>query len=197
MDLRGPFQAACALALLAPTVQGQDASAIEGVYTSTQDGIHRTWILVDGYASQTRYSDTAFIATQGGPFTWDGSTLEVAMEFNSAEAGEVGQRKAYPWTPVADGAMEADGAQWQRKGHPQDLDGAWHITGIKREGELQAIHREGTRKTLKLLKDGWFQWFAIDPAKREFLGTDLRSNLANGMTASINENIYCSDIFIC
>ena len=64
-----------------------------------------------------------------------------------------------------------DGIKWKRETRPQTLDGAWHITGRMKDGELHPIQHDGTRKTLKLLKDGWFQWFAIDPGKLAFLGT--------------------------
>ena len=51
------------------------------------------------------------------------------------------------------------------------LTGVWHITSQMREGKIVPIHRTGTRKTLKILSGGRFQWVAIDPGIKEFFGT--------------------------
>lgn len=166
-------QPVLALAFLAAgiTAQAQTPAAMEGVYTATKNGTRHTWILVDGYASRTAYTDTAFLATEGGPLTFTGDQMEVTVEFNSANADEVARKKTYRWEVGADGSFTVDGMKWRRETRPQELDGAWHITGRMKDGEVQSIRHEGTRKTLKLLKDGWFQWFAIDPGKQAFLGT--------------------------
>jgi hypothetical protein len=51
------------------------------------------------------------------------------------------------------------------------LTGVWHITGRMQEGKMEAIHRTGTRKTLKILSGTRFQWAAIDPGVKGFFGT--------------------------
>ena len=51
------------------------------------------------------------------------------------------------------------------------LAGVWQISSRLQEGELVPVHRTGTRKTLKLLTGTRFQWMAIDPGSKEFMGT--------------------------
>lgn len=162
---------ALVLVAVGATTSAQPPAAIEGVYTATRDGTHHTWILVDGYASRTAYTDTSFLTTEGGPFTFADDQMDVNVEFNSANADEVGQKKSYRWVARADGSFTVDGMKWRRETRSQELDGAWHITGRMKDGEVQSIRHEGTRKTVKLLKDGWFQWFAIDPGKQAFYAT--------------------------
>lgn len=162
---------ALVLVAVGATTSAQPPAAIEGVYTATRDGVHHTWILVDGYASRTAYTDTSFLTTEGGPFTFADDQMEVNVEFNSAKPDEVGRKQSHQWSPHADGTMEVDGMAWRRELRPQDLDGAWHITAHTKDGKLEPIRHSGTRKTLKLLKDGWFQWFAFDPGKQAFYAT--------------------------
>lgn len=159
------------LCIITGTAVGQAPTNLEGVYTANEGGVHQTWILVDGYSSRTTYSDTAFIAAQGGPYIFGGNTMQVDVEFNNTDTAEVGRKKTYQWVAGADGSITVDGLKWHRAVKPQELDGAWHITFHTRDGRLEAIRHEGTRKTLKLLKDGWFQWFAIDPGKKAFYAT--------------------------
>ncbi|HYH14177.1 MAG TPA: hypothetical protein VD794_03090, partial [Flavisolibacter sp.] len=51
------------------------------------------------------------------------------------------------------------------------LAGLWAITARKQNGELQPIHQTGTRKTVKILTGTRFQWAAIDPGTKQFMGT--------------------------
>jgi hypothetical protein len=51
------------------------------------------------------------------------------------------------------------------------LAGLWTITARKQNGALQPIHQTGTRKTVKILTGTRFQWAAIDPGTKQFMGT--------------------------
>ncbi|WP_339841400.1 hypothetical protein [uncultured Maribacter sp.] len=73
------------------------------------------------------------------------------------------------------------------KSHSQDLDGEWLFatrgpdTGQDRRGE------ESSRKTLKFLRDGTFQWIAYDTESFRFSGT-------GGGNYSTNDGIYKEEI---
>src|SRR5690606_38160854 len=51
------------------------------------------------------------------------------------------------------------------------LAGVWHITDRMQDGNLVPIQRTGTRKSLKILTGTRFQWIAIDPGTKQFMGT--------------------------
>jgi len=129
-------------------------------------------MFADGYSSQITYKDNAYISTFGGPFTYRDGALSVQVEYNDADADAIGQAKSFPLTANADGLQEQSGTIWKKETtKAQDLDGLWRITGRKQGNEVVQIHQSGTRKTIKLLVDGYFQWMAIDPGAKTFSGT--------------------------
>lgn len=149
----------------------QTSSALQGVYTAKTGDTNVVWMFIDGYCSQTTYKDNAYVATFGGPFTYQDGSLSVQVEYNDADADVVGQAKAFALTVNDTGLQEQSGRTWKKEPpKAQDLDGLWRITGRKQNNKMSTIKR-GDRKTIKLLVGGYFQWIAINPAEKGFYGT--------------------------
>lgn len=153
-------------------IMAQTTPDLKGVYTAKKGDTNIVWMFIDGYSSQTIYKDNAYISTFGGPYTYQDGALNVQIEYNDADAQTVGQTKSFALTANADGLLEQSGQAWKKEtAKTQDLDGLWRITGRKQGNDVVQIHQSGTRKTIKLLVDGYFQWMAIDPGAKTFSGT--------------------------
>ena len=153
-------------------LMAQKKPDLTGVYTAKNEDTHVIWMFIDGYSSQTIYQRNAYISTFGGPYAYQDGKLHIQIEYNDADVGMVGQTKSFALTVDVDGLREQSGQSWKKEvGKPQDLDGLWRITGRKQGDDIVQIHQSGTRKTIKLLVDGYFQWMAIDPGAKTFSGT--------------------------
>lgn len=153
---------------------------LSGVYSTTKGDEKIVWLFVDGYCSQTHYKQQQYISTFGGPFTFNGKSLNVKVEYNDADAESVGQTLTIPIHADATGMNGKDGTSWIKEpSKKQDLDGLWRITGRKQGDKMTEIQR-GDRKTIKLLVDGYFQWIAINPAEKGFYGTGGGQYTFNG-----------------
>ncbi|PRD57327.1 hypothetical protein [Sphingobacterium gobiense] len=160
------------LLFFATLIMAQTAANLKGVYTAKKDDANIVWMFIDGYSSQTTYKNNAYISTFGGPYTYQDGALNVQVEYDDADVGAIGQTKSWALTANADGLQEQSGKAWKKEAaKAQDLDGLWRITGRKQGNDLVQIHQSGTRKTIKLLVDGYFQWMAIDPGAKTFSGT--------------------------
>src|SRR5690606_18043926 len=160
------------LMCIATLIMAQTTPNLKGVYTTKKGDTNIVWMFIDGYSSQTTYKDNTYISTFGGPYTYQNGSLNVQIEYNDANAHIVGQTKSFALTANADGLLEQSGQAWKKEtAKTQDLDGLWRITGRKQGNDLVQIHQSGTRKTIKLLVDGYFQWMAIDPGAKTFSGT--------------------------
>lgn len=132
---------------------------------------------MDGYCTHTTYEKASkrFLQTRGGTYTLQNDRLLVAYEFDTQNPAPIGQTVPYTasvqngrLTVNLNGAVES----WKRLDDGQaPLAGLWQITARKQDGELQAIHQTGTRKTVKILTGSRFQWAAIDPGTKQFMGT--------------------------
>ncbi len=149
------------------------AEKIEGVYKYEKNGFTQLWIFTDGYTAQTTYQSDAYVKTYGGTYTMEKGQLRMKIEFDDKNPSKIGTIKTLdPRFKSGRNFEDNDGRIWIRQPSiPQALDGTWKITKRKVNGELLSIQHKGTRKTLKLLKDGYFQWIAIDPGKNKFFGT--------------------------
>jgi hypothetical protein len=97
------------------------------------------------------------------------------VEFDTEETDAIGQTLLYGVT-VSQNTLTTtvDGSEqkWTRlDAGNSGLAGLWKITARKQEGSLAKIHQTGTRKTVKILSGSRFQWAAIDPGTKQFLGT--------------------------
>jgi len=150
----------------------QTSSNLKGVYTTKKGDMNIVWMFIDGYSSQITYKDDAYVSTFGGPYAYQDGTLNIQIEYNDVDASMIGQTESFALTANTDGLQEQAGSTWKKVlAKAQDLDGLWRITGRKQGDNLVQIHQSGTRKTIKLLVDGYFQWVAIDPGAKTFSGT--------------------------
>ena len=131
--------------------------------------------IADGYLIQTTSEPTRFRATRGGPFQQEGNTINLRVEFDTADSSRVGQTETKPIT-FRDNKLTVSNSGQTRTFDwvdeiPTPLTGLWRITGRANEaGQLTDMQR-GPRKTIKLLTGSRFQWVAINPQTRQFFGT--------------------------
>ncbi|WP_445386114.1 hypothetical protein ACT6NV_04730 [Robiginitalea sp. IMCC44478] len=165
------------LMLLGPLVM--NAQLETGVYRATErlDNGKRNYVLLvsEDYLIHSIYdSDPAhFVSTMGGFYEVLDDSLKVALEFNS-DFSETGKREYLTTLGYTDGKLILNGNDnrpYQKEpGLEQTLDGNWLFgtrgpdTGQERRGD------SGPRKTLKFLKDGYFQWIAYNTETMDFRG---------------------------
>jgi len=147
--------------------------------------------IADGYLIQTTYETTRFSATRGGTFQRAGNTINLLVEFDTADSSRVGQTESQPVT-LRNNTLTISGSTKNQlfdrvDETPTLLTGLWRITGRANEaGQLNDMQR-GPRKTIKLLTGSRFQWVAINPQTRQFFGT-------GGGTYTLNDGQYTETI---
>lgn len=144
---------------------------LDGAYLSKSGDKNTLWLFKNGYSSMITYQDNQYVSTQGGPYTFDGKSLVISLEYNDANSESVGSQSSLP-SSLKNKSLTIDGQSFAKQpAKDQGLDGIWRITGRQNaEGTISDIPR-GDRKTIKILVDGFFQWIAINPATKDFYGT--------------------------
>lgn len=136
-------------------------------------------IVADNYLAIASFGllNKYFERSEGGPFTMSGDQMTYTPEFNSSDTAKIGVPIIFTVTKK-DNILTLkyeEAMVWMKvdEAASAPMAGAWHITEKAQggQGDLVAIHQEGTRKTLKLLSATRFQWFAIDPAVKGFYAT--------------------------
>lgn len=163
--------------LLAMGLKAQIPSGVYFFSEAEGEGLlHHEVKVAPGYLVYSVYTSNpaGFIKTLGGHYTLEGDSLKLALEFNSAYEQDALKTLTVPL------AISGDTLNWggaepmalvKTKTLEQPLDGLWLFatrgpdTGQERRGE------ENSRKTLKFLRDGRFQWIAYDTADMRFSGT--------------------------
>ncbi len=156
------------------------AKALQGAWTSSEtneagEKIIFTTIVMDGYLAETLYNEKsgAFIRTFGGSWTVNKNTFLLTLEFSSADSVAVGNTRELIFDLKGDTiTFEGSDKIWSRidAGQKGDLNGAWLITGRKRDGNM-VRRTPGDRKTMKILSSSRFQWIAFNTATGKFSGT--------------------------
>jgi hypothetical protein len=155
----------------------QDADHFTGAWQLKNGTEEQVLLFVDGYFTRTSYNkqDKKFFQTSGGTYSVAGDKLAIAYEFDTQNKEQIGEAVSYKasvkndkLTATINGTEEV----WSRidEGN-SNLSGLWKITARKQDGELVSIHQTGTRKTIKILSGTRFQWAAIDPGTKQFMGT--------------------------
>ncbi len=161
-------------------VQSDISKALQGAWSSSEtndkgEKIEITTIVMDGYLAETLYDAESgeFIRTFGGSWTVDKNIFLLKLEFSSADSTVVGKIKEQIFDLKGD-TIKFEGSDkiWTRidKGQKSDLNGAWLITGRKRDGKMSR-RTPGARKTMKILSSSRFQWIAFNTASGKFSGT--------------------------
>ncbi len=168
---------AWSLALARPT-----ATSLTGSWQRTiqQDGedVHEVLLFTDHYFSWTAYrtGDSEFVMTKGGSWARNGDEITFTYEFHTADPSLVGTAETHAMSLVANGRslqLPADTpTPWiDHRTSDAELSGAWLFAGRKRDGEISRRDTDQSRKTMKILTGGWFQWIAYDTADGRFSGT--------------------------
>lgn len=152
------------------------AQIASGTYFSDLDNVRHELKITETYLIHTIYEkDPArFIKTTGGFYTIEDSEIIVTLEFNSNFEGDGLQKLVIPFAIEDETLVLALHPKLSFKlanTNTQDLEGQWLFgtrgpdKGQERRGETN------TRKTLKYLQDGRFQWIAYDTDGMKFKGT--------------------------
>lgn len=169
-----------------------NAQIAPGVYMSERENENHELKISENYIIHSVYSSdpAEFVKTHGGFYTLSNGELKVSLEFNSNFEKDGKNELVIPFTmdnntltlqtemPLVFTPMDKS---------EQDLDGQWLFAtrgpdeGQERRGE------ENTRKTLKFLKDGRFQWIAYDTEGMQFKGT-------GGGSYTSEDGIYTENI---
>ena len=126
------------------------------------DQNHR--ILMDeNYFIETVFmkNDGAFIMSRGGYYNKIANRIDLTFEFNSNYTLDSLTSFSYSSNKIWKNISQSD----------QALEGKWLMAGrVKAEGE-QRRDLTASRKTLKFLLDGYFQWTAFDAKSMRFMGS--------------------------
>jgi len=149
-------------------------------------------ILADGYQVLTTFNETTneFIQTNGGTWSLEGNTMTETVEFHTQFPEVVGQTVSFD-IELSKNTLKIVGDDMVMKriddGSPGALNGAWLMSGRKRNGEIQERDTTRPRKTMKILSGTRFQWIAYDTEKKSFSGT-------GGGTYTTIDGVYTENI---
>jgi hypothetical protein len=176
-EYRFGLEAFLFMALIISGLHGQIAQGVYVAQENTADGLRQHEIkTADGYLVYTVYMNSPpdFIKTFGGHYSIDNTGLHLEMEFNSQFEKDSLKTLDLPLQIEHNKLLWGEGGGLQFtavESNTQPLDGLWLFaargpdTGQERRGE------HNSRKTLKVLIDGHFQWIAYDTADMSFSGT--------------------------
>ncbi len=178
------------------------SKALQGAWTSSEtneagENITITTIVMDGYLAETFYNEKsgAFIRTFGGSWKVNDHTFFLTLEFSSSDSTAVGQTRELVFDLKGDTiTFEGSDKVWARidSGQKGDLNGAWLITGRKRDGNM-VRRTPGDRKTMKILSSSRFQWIAFNTASGRFSGTGGGSYTAENGTYTEQIEFFSRD----
>lgn len=174
--------------------RNKEKNEIEGAWQLKQGTTEQVLIFVDDYFTHTVFDkqNKKFIETRGGAYTYDNGQLTIYFEFDTKDKERVGIAKDYKLA-VSDNLLSSSATEFTGDFKRIDkadsgLAGLWRITGRKGDnGNIESIHQRGTRKTVKILTSTRFQWAAIDPGTKAFMGT-------GGGTYSFKDGKYTEQI---
>lgn len=190
-----PFYVLLFMMLLAiMAFRNKGNNEIQGAWQSKQGNTEHVLLFVDDYFTHTVYDkqNKKFIETRGGAYTYVNGQLTIYFEFDTKDKERVGIAKDYKLA-VSDNLLSSSAAEFAGDFKRIDkadsgLAGLWKIRGRKGDdGSIEPLHQRGTRKTVKILTSTRFQWAAIDPGTKAFMGT-------GGGTYSFKDGKYTEHI---
>ncbi|WP_425389597.1 membrane or secreted protein [Ekhidna sp.] len=144
----------------------EDGQKVKGVVTFTEGYQAAAW-----FDAETG----AFIETNGGSWTLNGNTMTEVPEFHTSDTSKIGVPRSFEIEFDGNDKMRIVGTEnWATRvddGTPGDLNGAWLMSGRKRNGEIQERDTNRPRKTMKILSGTRFQWIAYNTETKQFMGT--------------------------
>ena len=160
---------------------GTKAQSVIGAwetYSTSENGDkHRSVVIfADGYQVLTTFNATTgkFIHTNGGTWKLEGDIMTEKVEFHTDNSELVGTEASFK-VIISDDAIEIVDSDIKLNridsGEPGKLQGAWLMSGRKRNGETQLRDTSRPRKTMKILSGTRFQWIAYNTETKQFMGT--------------------------
>lgn len=147
--------------------------ALIGAWEYESNETKGSWIITESHFSIAYYKifTSEFLCTEGGSWSTKNGQMSFTWEYHTKNPELIETTKSYP--------VKFDGttlsileSKWTRvdKGTPGELQGAWLITGRKRNGKIRGM-TPGVRRTMKILSGTKFQWIAYNVETKEFFGT--------------------------
>jgi hypothetical protein len=146
-------------------------------YTDDQgERIQLVVIFSDAYQVATHFKEETgeFLFTNGGSWMLKDNQMTEVVEFDSAHPERVGTTVSFE-IALLENELRIMGDNKVLKriddGRPGALQGAWLMSGRKRDGKVQSRDTGRPRKTMKILSGSRFQWIAYNTETKEFKGT--------------------------
>lgn len=156
-------------------------------YNSMENGqnIEHRVLMDDNYYVETQFTEDTqhFIQTVGGFYKKKGGKIFVYLEFNSnysidsLKQLEVMTDKG--WKKISKSTMP--------------LQGKWLMAGRVKDNKEQRRDTNRPRKTMKILKDGFFQWIAFNTKTFSFHGSGGGRYSAEGGNYTENIDYFSRD----
>ncbi|MBH45038.1 MAG: hypothetical protein CMC93_00300 [Flavobacteriaceae bacterium] len=149
-----------------------------------QNIVHRV-LMDDNYYVETQFTlDTQhFIQTLGGFYEKKGGKIFVNLEFNSNYSidslKQLEVMKDNGWKKISKSTMP--------------LQGKWLMAGRVKDSKEQRRDTNRPRKTMKILKDGFFQWIAFNTKTFSFHGSGGGRYSAEGGNYTENIDYFSRD----
>lgn len=149
--------------------------AWEANYKDGADDCKMVTIISNGFFSTAVYCNSGeqFKGTIGGKMEVYDNHVKKIYEFHTLDPSMVRQKESTNYNINKDVLrFEGMDLDWARidNGSPGALQGAWLMTGRKRDGEI-SYRKPGARRTMKILSGSRFQWIAFNDETAEFKGS--------------------------
>ena len=171
------FQLAIAFLISVTSIAQSPIGGWQSTYTDDNgESITMVVIFTEGYQVATHFkaNNGEFLHTNGGSWKLEGNQMTEVVEFDSLNPERVGSSVSFEIT-LSENEMGIIGHNLLLKriddGTPGQLQGAWLMSGRKRNGEIQSRDTNRPRKTMKILSGSRFQWIAYNTETKEFKGT--------------------------
>ena len=165
-------------ALISFGAKSQNIIGAWETYSASEKGdqIRSVVIFADGYQVITMHDAKTgkFIRSNGGTWKLVGDTMTEKVKFDTDNSERVGTEKSFK-VVISETEITIVGYEMKLKridnGVPGKLQGAWLMSGRKRNGEIQDRDTTLPRKTMKILSGTRFQWIAYNTETKQFMGT--------------------------
>ena len=156
-------------------------------YNSMENGqnIDHRVLMDNNYYVETQFTEDTqhFIQTVGGFYKKKGGKIFVYLEFNSNYSidslKQLEVMKDNGWKKISKSTMP--------------LQGKWLMAGRVKDNKEQRRDTNRPRKTMKILKDGFFQWIAFNTKTFSFHGTGGGRYSAEGGNYTENIDYFSRD----
>src|SRR5690606_5003831 len=83
---------------------------LDGAHLSKSGNTNTLLLFKNGYSSKIIFEDSKYISTQGGPYIFDGKSLQITWEYNDARPENVGSKTTAP-SQLSNTSLTIDGQE--------------------------------------------------------------------------------------